>query len=106
MPGESYADAAKRELWEETGITDADFGPVVIEREKLVHFDGVPILGREQYFLANTTVTEISLDNQEETERADYREHRWWTLAELEATDDVIFPEGLAERVRAILRGS
>jgi 8-oxo-dGTP pyrophosphatase MutT (NUDIX family) len=103
MPDESFADAAKRELWEETGITDAVFGPVVIEREKVVHFDGMPILGRERYFLAHTSVTEISLDNQEDLERADYRAHRWWTIAELEATDEVIFPEGFAERVKALL---
>ena len=103
MPGETFAEAARRELWEETGITDATFGPVVFEREKLVHLDGVPILGREQYFLAHTTVTEISLDNQEDLERADYREHRWWTLAELEATDEVIFPEGFAERIKSML---
>ncbi len=106
MPEETFAEAAKRELWEETGITDATFGPVVFEREKLVHLDGVPILGRERYFLAHTTVTEISLDNQEDLERADYREHRWWTLPELEATDEVIFPEGFAGRIKSMLDGS
>ena len=106
MPDESFADAAQRELWEETGIADAVFGPVVFERKKLVHVDGVPILGRERYFLAHTTVTEISLDNQEDLELADYRAHCWWTLAELESTDEVIFPEGFAERVRAVLGGS
>jgi 8-oxo-dGTP pyrophosphatase MutT (NUDIX family) len=102
MPDESFADAAKRELWEETGITDAAFGPVVFERDKLVHIDGVGILGQERYFLAHTTVTEISLNNQEALERADYRDHRWWTLVELDATDEVIFPEGIAARIRAI----
>lgn len=43
MPGESFAAAATRELWEETGITNAVFGPVVIEREKLMPFDGAPV---------------------------------------------------------------
>ena len=82
------------------------FGPVVFEREKVAHIDGVPILGRERYYLAHTTVTEITLDNQEDLERADYLEHRWWSLAELEATDEVIFPEGFAERINALLGGS
>lgn len=105
MPGERFADAAKRELWEETGITEAVFGPVVIEREKLMHIDGVPIYFREQYFVAHTLVTEICLGNQEEMERSDYRAHRWWSLAELQTTAEVIFPQELAERVRAILDG-
>jgi 8-oxo-dGTP pyrophosphatase MutT (NUDIX family) len=103
MPDETFADAAKRELWEETGIGDAVFGAVAIEREKLIHFDGTPIYMREQYFVAHTEVTEICLDYQEEMERADYREHRWWTVADLELTDEVVFPSGFAELVRGIL---
>ena len=106
MPGETFAEAAKRELWEETGITDAVFGPVVIGREKLIHFDSQPIYLREQYFVAHAQVTEISLDYQEEMERADYREHRWWSVADLQSTDEVVFPLELCDHVRAILDGS
>ena len=29
---------------------------------------------------------------------------RWWTLAELDATDESIYPEGLADLVRSALR--
>lgn len=36
MPGESCAEAATRELWEETGISDVVLGPVAYEREKLI----------------------------------------------------------------------
>ena len=35
MPGETYADAAKRELWEETGLMDAVFGPVVNQGSRI-----------------------------------------------------------------------
>lgn len=106
LPGESFADAAKRELWEETGLTDAVFGAVVIEREKLMHIDGAPVYFREQYFVAHTLVTEISLDHQEEMERADYREHRWWTATDLQSTDEVVFPLELCDHVRAVLDGT
>jgi hypothetical protein len=30
-------------------------------------------------------------------------EHRWWTVAELAATDDTVYPENLAERLAEIL---
>ena len=106
LPGESFADAAKRELWEETGITDAVFGSVVIEREKLMHIDGASVYFREQYLVAHTLVTEISLDHQEEMERSEYRADRWWSLAELQTTAEVVFPQELAERVRATLAGN
>jgi hypothetical protein len=29
--------------------------------------------------------------------------HRWWTLDELAASDEVIYPDGLAELVRRLL---
>jgi len=29
-------------------------------------------------------------------------EHRWWSLAELETTPDVVFPEGLAAALASI----
>lgn len=103
MPGESFAAAAKRELWEETGVTDASFGPVVIERENLMLFDGAPVDFREQYFVGYSPVTEICLVNQEEMERSDYREHRWWSLVDLRTTAEVVFPWELAERIESFL---
>ncbi len=103
LPGETFEAAALRELWEETGITDVTLGPVVLEREKLVVMRDVPILGRERYFVAWTRTTVITLANQEAMERADYRDHRWWSLADLRTTDAVIFPEGFAELVAAVV---
>ena len=102
-PGETFKDAAIRELWEETGINDVVLRPVVIEREKLILVRDEPIFGREQYFVAWTGVTDVLLDNQEDAERADYRDHRWWTVDELISTDQTVYPEGFAERVREII---
>ena len=30
-------------------------------------------------------------------------EHRWWTLAELVATDEQLYPENMAERLAFVL---
>lgn len=102
-PGESFEDAALRELWEETGIGDAILGPVVMEREKVFLVRGESYAVRERIFLARTTVTEVSLDNLEDGERADYRGHRWWTAAELLETDETVFPDGLVARIGGII---
>jgi hypothetical protein len=46
--------------------------------------------------------TELTLDlsGWNEIERRSLTEVRWWTLAELAATADLIFPEGLPELLR------
>lgn len=96
---ETPTEAAQRELWEETGLTSVALGRAVLEREKAMEFDGEPVLFQETYLIGRTHVTAISWDGVEDAERAVFREHRWWTLAELRSTTDTVFPEGLADLV-------
>ncbi len=97
--GETIAEAARRELREEAGLTSVALGRVVFEREKLLAFDGESILFQETYLIARTHVTAISWDGIEQAEREAFREHRWWTLADLRATTDIVLPEELADLV-------
>ena len=98
-PGEGLRDAAVRELREETGLTSVALGRVVLEREKALTLDGEPVLFQETYLIGRTHVTTISWVGIEAAERTVFREHRWWMLAELRATTDTVFPEGLAALV-------
>lgn len=98
-PGEDLHAAAVRELREETDLSAVALGRVVLEREKVLAFDGEPILFQERYVIGHTRVTTISWDGVEAAERAVFREHRWWTLAELRTTTDTVFPEGLGDLV-------
>jgi 8-oxo-dGTP pyrophosphatase MutT (NUDIX family) len=93
--GESWEDAALRELWEETGITGVRLGPWLWTREKL-----------ERYYLVRVAGVSVSNQHQLPHEREAYQQHRWWSLDALRATGEVVFPEGLTGYLEPVLAGT
>lgn len=104
-PGETWEQAAMRELWEETGIEGVPLGPWVWSRQKDVVFFGQPTRGVERYYLMRVGPVAIHAGNQLEHEREIYQEARWWPLAEITASDEIFFPEGLADLLVPLLAG-
>jgi 8-oxo-dGTP pyrophosphatase MutT (NUDIX family) len=100
--GESAEAAARREVREETGIGLGDLGPVVLSRVVEFEFEGTPIRQDEVFYLVRVRAAELELDTSgwNEIERRALSEVRWWTLADLAATTEVIFPENLLELLR------
>ena len=94
-PGESASASARRELREETGLDMPDLGPVVLQRQVEYDFEGVHYSQEEAYFLVPCNHFDISDSGGTEGEHRVVQEHRWWSVSELLATTDTVYPEGL-----------
>jgi 8-oxo-dGTP pyrophosphatase MutT (NUDIX family) len=103
-PGEAPEDAAVRETHEETGLLIGDPGPVVFTRRFTWDFEGEEYDQEESFFLVRIATFEPSRDGWSDTETATMREHRWWSIEELRATNEVVFPEDLADQLERLVR--
>jgi 8-oxo-dGTP pyrophosphatase MutT (NUDIX family) len=72
--GETFEQAARRELWEETGIALDALGPWVWSREKTIDFPDESVHFQERYYLAPAPAGQVSLDNLLAHEQAVYRD--------------------------------
>jgi 8-oxo-dGTP diphosphatase len=97
--GETEIEAAAREVREELGLELVVTGPVYRDSNQFFHQgemqDNVDFLfwaecGREEPRLMGFTADEREI----------MKEVRWWSAVEVEASEERIFPEGLAGRMR------
>jgi ADP-ribose pyrophosphatase YjhB (NUDIX family) len=101
-PGESYADAARRELAEETGWNDVELLGEVHRDSRLILHSGRTFRQHERLFLARTGQRRRELGDVAAMHVSDgIAAWRWWTPAELDATDELIWPRDLAAMIRA-----
>jgi 8-oxo-dGTP pyrophosphatase MutT (NUDIX family) len=102
--GESHADGARRELFEETGLDISDLGEPVWTLDFTVDFEGGDHdTGHAEYYVLRTTSFEPSRENWTPEEHVDVLEHRWWSLAELLITTEPYEPHQLVNLIRSQL---
>ena len=102
--GETPEQAARRELLEEIGM-DTEVGPLALRCRARFTYRGRAYDQDEWHFIARANRPEELTGRRGDNEAAAVAAHRWWSLADLEASRDAIFPEGLTEVLQALARG-
>jgi 8-oxo-dGTP diphosphatase len=96
-PGESYTQAARRELWEEVGL-DIDCGPEVAQRTcEFLTFERVEVIADERYFRVDIDRHEVKAGALTELEQRVLAGSRWFARAELADWPETIYPADLEQ---------
>jgi 8-oxo-dGTP pyrophosphatase MutT (NUDIX family) len=100
--GEGPAEGAARELFEETGlrVDPADLGDPIWHQVTEFSYDGRQYRQDQDFYLLRVTEWQIDTAGFDPEEQRTIDAHRWWSAAELDATDETIYPEQLAELLR------
>lgn len=105
-PGESVHEAAAREVVEETGYTDVELGPVVWRRTAPLRLvGGERVLLDEYYFVARCRGGEPCRDGWEAHEHDLVDDIRWWTVDELIACPEDVYPRDLRDLLPDVIAG-
>jgi 8-oxo-dGTP pyrophosphatase MutT (NUDIX family) len=105
-PQETLEQAARRELYEESGIEDFSLGPRMWTRSvELPYMKDQYLYQSEHYFVGHTDVVELKPTAWTEEEQQQLLDMRWWTVPELLSTKETILPPALPGLLPGVITG-
>src|SRR5262245_56865158 len=101
-PGEDYASGAARELAEETGWDDIVLLGEIHRWTHTMEYDDAIVRQVERFFLPRIDQPKREITGGEAMHARDgIATWSWWTLAQLDSTEEAIWPAELADLVRS-----
>jgi len=99
-PGETWEQAAHREILEETGLT-ISLGPIVWIRNHVFSEAGKDYNLHERFFVGRSDSDRVAPRNTDSYVIG----HRWWSVEEILASDVIFAPRRFKELIVPIVRG-
>ena len=92
-----------RQAVENRPLTPEQLGEPVWDEVTEYPFDGLWYRQRQEFFLVRVPSWEVDTRGFDQVERDSIDDHRWWEVAELESTDERVYPTDLASLMRRLL---
>lgn len=95
--GESWVEAAAREMWEERGISGVPIGPLLWTRRAPGHQNSQALISDERDDLVRCGMQEVTNARQLAEEKRISTRNQWWSPAAIQALRDRFHLERLAD---------
>lgn len=103
--GESIEEAAERELFEETSLKNVKLGKIIWQGDLNLVMHGVETHIFQEFMLAKTTDTDVSLQHLTDEEKGVVTELRWFSLDDIICSSEIIYPRLLPQYLQPVLDG-
>lgn len=97
--GETFEEAARREAFEELGVTHPILKRLWECVSDFIYIDH-PVTQHECFFLVEGEPPNVTPETRKAHAQEGILEMRWWTKEEIDLADEPVFPKGLAWEVR------
>ncbi len=106
QPSESFEDALMREIFEETGLRLSHPGHWIWTSPKRIVRDGMPVDTLARVYIQCVPSFEPMPTALTVEERETFRELRWWSIGEIDASSETFVPRQLALLLKPLLTGA